>query len=151
MYLSIIHFSTPAECTIARVKSTNSGWLWCANVGSLTLTVVSTLVEDLIMEKLCMWAGCILKISVLSFQFCCELKIAQKKSLKKFSGPAPVPQLVGTSSCHQKIVRSITIWGTYLSCRFNLQVRCVQEATNWCFSHPCFPLYLSLFLLLSLK
>ena len=58
-------------------------------------------------------------------------------------------QLVGVSSLHQKAAGSIPGQGTYLGCRFDPRWRCVQEATDQCFS--LISMFLSLLSFPSLK
>ena len=56
---------------------------------------------------------------------------------------ASVVQLVGASSCNQKVAGSIPSQGTCLGCKFNPQSRYIWEATNRCFFFTS--MFLSLF------
>ena len=61
-----------------------------------------------------------------------------------YISPGLVVQLIGVSSCTPKVEGLIPGQGTYLDCRINLLLVCIQEAVDQCFSHFDVSLSLSL-------
>ena len=62
------------------------------------------------------------------------LQLYKQRYIKNKIGRDSVAQLVGASSCSQKVSGSIPSWDMCLGCWFDPRSRSVLEATNQCFS-----------------